>query len=162
MADDKEPKRNGDDGERGDRPEDSPEKKPGKKKRANWTLEECREFGRKGALRSAEVKREKRLFRERAQAILEMDVTPKMRKRMEREIGEAPEGSTVYEAAIAALVHRGAKGDVSAIREIQAIAEKADGTRVRDRPDQTDGLTAALRGLAAGLDAVRQEESGGE
>lgn len=162
MADDKEPKRIGDDGERGERPENRPAKKARGKKHPNWTREECREMGRRGAAKTNEIRRQKKLFRERAQAILEMDVTPKMRKRMEREIGGAPEGSTVYEAAIAALVHRGAKGDVGAIREIQAIAEKADGTRVRDRPDQTDGLTAALRGLAAGLDAARQEESGQE
>lgn len=130
-------------------------------KRANWTPEEAREYGAKGGriggVRSGESKRRKKLYRERAQAILDAMATPKMQQQIAKVLGESGEDDTVYDAVVARLVAKALKGDVAASRELTRMAEGIDSAKRQDGPNQSDGLSDALRGIAAGIDAARQD-----
>ena len=127
---------------------------------------EARKNGRKGGIKSGEVRRRKKSMKSVLSAMLNADVVSDEIYNSAAELGVDVMDMTYQAAIMAALVRRAASGDVAAVREIRSIiGEDNDTERVKlqkkqlamqekklsGEEEQTpdDGFLNALNGSAA-------------
>lgn len=108
-------------------------------------------MGRRGGIASGKSVRKKKSYQEIAMRVLNSELDPKSRKKVEQVTGElADDENTLYAAALAQMVAKAVQGDPRAFREIQNVVEKAQGgAEARERED--DPLSAALKELGETL-----------
>ena len=127
---------------------------------------EARKNGRKGGIKSGEVRRRKKSMKSVLSAMLNADVVSDEIYNSAAELGVDVMEMTYQAAIMAALVRRAASGDVAAVREIRSIiGEDNDTERIKlqkkqlamqekklsGEEEQTpdDGFLNALNGSAA-------------
>jgi hypothetical protein len=115
------------------------------------TASEARELGRKGGIASGEARRKKKTCAEIAMRVVNSELDPASRAKVEKVTGPlGDDEDTLYAAALAQVVAKAVKGDLKAFRELQNVIEKAQGaSAVQQRED--DPLSSALRELGGTL-----------
>ena len=118
---------------------------------SDQSREEAAKIGRKGGIASGEAKRKKKTCAEIAMRVVNSELDPASRAKVEKVTGPlGDDEDTLYAAALAQVVAKAVKGDLKAFRELQNVIEKAQGTSaVQQRED--DPLSSALKDLANGL-----------
>ena len=118
---------------------------------SDQSREEAAKNGRKGGIASGEAKRKKKTCAEIAMRVVNSELDPASRAKVEKVTGPlGDDEDTLYAAALAQVVAKAVKGDLKAFRELQNVIEKAQGaSAVQQRED--DALSSALKDLANGL-----------
>lgn len=108
------------------------------------------ESGRRGGIASGVAKRKKKACAEIAMRVINSELSPADKAKVEKITGELGEDeNTLYAAAFAQMVARAIKGDPKAFREVQNVIEKAQGNTMSDRKE--DALSAALKEMGESL-----------
>lgn len=115
------------------------------------TASEAREIGRKGGVASGEARRRKKACAEIAMRVIQSELDPATRAKVEKITGPlGDDEDTLYAAALAQVVTKAVKGDLRAFRELQNVVDRAQGANAaQERED--DALSAALKELGDSL-----------
>ena len=107
--------------------------------------------GRKGGIASGEARRRKKACAEIAMRVIQSELDPATRAKVEKITGPlGDDEDTLYAAALAQVVTKAVKGDLRAFRELQNVVDRAQGaSAAQERED--DALSAALRELGGSL-----------
>lgn len=115
------------------------------------TTSKAREIGRLGGIASGEAKRKKKSCAEIAMRIIQSELDPATRAKVEKITGPlGDDEDTLYAAALAQVVTKAVKGDLKAFRELQNVVERGNGGFAMQEREE-DALSAALRGLGEQL-----------
>lgn len=119
--------------------------------RPPFSPSEAREYGRKGAAASAASRRKKKACAEIAMRVIQSELDPATRAKIEKVTGPLEDDEdTLYAAAVAQMVAKAIKGDTRAFHELQGVVERMGGGFAQQERED-DALTAALRELGSGL-----------
>jgi len=89
------------------------------------TSEEARERGRKGGIKSGEVRKAKKTMRETLQDALKIELSPEKLEELGAEVGLMNGDTTVLSAIIASTIREAINGDTKAIQFVRdSIGEK--------------------------------------
>ena len=118
---------------------------------SDQSREEAAKNGRKGGIASGEAKRKKKTCAEIAMRVVNSELDPASRAKVEKVTGPlGDDEDTLYAAALAQVVAKAVKGDLKAFRELQNVVDRAQGPIAsHDRED--DALSAALKELGGTL-----------
>lgn len=118
---------------------------------SDQSREEAAKNGRKGGIASGEARRKKKTCAEIAMRVVNSELDPASRAKVEKVTGPlGDDEDTLYAAALAQVVAKAVKGDLRAFRELQNVIEKVQGaSAVQQRED--DALSAALKEIGSNL-----------
>lgn len=107
--------------------------------------------GRKGGVASGAVQRRKKTCAEIAMRVIQSELDPATRAKVEKVTGPlGDDEDTLYAAALAQVVTKAVKGDLKAFRELQNVVERSNGGFAQQERED-DALSAALKGLGESL-----------
>lgn len=115
------------------------------------STEEARKRGRNGGIASGKARRKKASLMRCAQRVLESDITPSIKEKLEQMVGEIEdENDTLFTAAVAVMAKEAVGGNVGAFRELKDLVRDMDNAYVEDEQEEDD-LSRSLRELGESL-----------
>lgn len=113
--------------------------------------EEAAKAGAKGGVNSGKSKRRKASLMRCAQSVLEADITPAIKSKLESMVGAIDdENDTLFTAMVAVMAKEAIGGNVQAFRELKEIVRDMDAAYIEDEVEE-DELSKSLRELGESL-----------